>query len=129
MQLGGASQEVIRGSLQGVGYNDALIRTNWTPRDVVGGQEPIEVPVMAFWGQPHDQFRSAIAVVQGGGVQPKQVAERSISHVLQCKDERATLWLLGETDLERRDHAPIEQLEGLLNAHREEVERTKVAQT
>lgn len=129
MQLGGVSQEAIRGNLRGLGYDDALIQTDWTPHDVVGDREPISVPVMAFWGKPHDQFRSAIAVVQDGGIPPRQVAERSISHVLQCKDETATLWLLRETDLERKAQAPIGHLEGLLDAHRGQVDRVQVAQT
>ena len=129
MQLGGTSQEAIRGSLRGLGYDDALIRVDWTPHDVVGSESPIKMPLTAFWGKPYDQFRSAIAVVEDGGVSPRQAAERSISHVLQCKDQTATLWLLGEADLEWTAHAPVGQLEGLLNAHRDQVERTKVAKT
>lgn len=129
MQLGGTSQEAVRGSLRGLGYDDALIRADWTPHDVVGSANPITLPLTAFWSKPYDQFRSAIAVVADGGVAPRQAAQRSMSHVLQCKDQTATLWLLGETDLVRKDHAPIGQLEGLLNAHRDEVERDTVART
>ena len=129
MQLGGTSQEAVRGSLRGLGYDDALIRADWTPHDVVGSANPITLPLTAFWSKPYDQFRSAIAVVADGGVAPRQAAQRSMSHVLQCKDQTATLWLLGEADLVRKDHAPIGQLEGLLNAHRDEVERDTVART
>ena len=129
MQLGSALKQVIRGHLCTVGYDDSLIRTDWSPHDVAHSRAPISVPLMAFWAKPFDQFRSAVAIVQKNGVSPRQVAEHTVSHVLQCEEDSAELWLLDATDIKREGPVPIEQLEGLFNTYRQQIDRSNVART
>lgn len=127
--LTGHAQRIVRRHLQGVGYDSSLIGENWTPLDVESGEPLAHVPLMAFWAEPFDQFRSAIAVMPKNGIPPSELAQRTVSHVLMCEEDAVELWLLHADDLKRESHVPLAQLEGLFAAYRGQLERNKVAKT
>ena len=91
---------------------------------VVRGEPLVRVPLMAFWAEPFDQFRSAIAVMPKNGIPPSELAQRTVSHVLMCEEDAAELWLLRADDLKRESRVPLAQLEGLFAAYRGQLERT-----
>ena len=124
-----ALQQAVGRHLHGVGYDQSLIQTDWTPREVVRGGTPVSVPLMAFWGKPFDQFRSAIAVTPKNGTSPNELAKRTVSHVLMCEEDVAELWLLDADDLKCESRVPLSQLEGLFAACRDRIERNNVAET
>ena len=128
MLTGDALQTVDR-HLQGVGYAPSLLERDWTPRDVVHGETPVRVPLMAFWGKPFDQFRSAIAVMPKNGTLPSELARRTVSHVLMCEEDAAELWLLDAAALKYESRVPLSQLEGLFTACRGKIEPNNVAKT
>ena len=127
--LTGHALQIVGRHLQGVGYDQSLIQTNWTPREVVGEEEEGSVPLMAFWDRPFDQFRSAIAVMSKNGTLPGELARRTVSHVLMCEEDAAELWLLGEDDLKFESRVQFSQLEGLFSDCRGQIERKNVAKT
>ena len=76
-------------SLGALGYHDELLVENWSPRGLVpGGLDRSAIPAVAFWAQPFDQFRSAIAVVNRNGIPDpdiaRQVASQAWTHVVVC---------------------------------------------
>ena len=127
--LRGHVQQTVRRHLQGIGYDPSLIGENWKPLDVVRGEPLVHVPLMAFWAEPFDQFRSAIAVMPKNGIPPSELAQRTVSHVLMCEEDAAELWLLHADDLKREGRVPFAQLEGLFAAYRGQLERNNVAKT
>ena len=127
--LTGHTLQTVGRHLQGVGYDQSLIQPNWTPREVVHGETPVCVPLMAFWGKPFDQFRSAIAVMPKNGTSPRDLARRTVSHVLMCEEDAAELWLLDAVDLKSESRVPLSQLEGLFVDCRSQIERNNVAKT
>lgn len=61
--LPAAEKQVVRTAMSAAGYHESLIREN-VPLFLDHGpeHEAVSLPVVAFWGEPADQFTSAIAV-------------------------------------------------------------------
>ena len=88
---------------------------------------------MAFWDHPFDLFRSALAVDRTNGLPPadqaRQLSGLTNSHVLLCGNGQATLWIREWPDTVKDvGHVSTSGVSKLLNEHREELERTKIAE-
>ena len=79
-------------------YDDSLIKPSWALRHMDTGKTDLMVHYMAFWDQPFDLFRTALAVVRQNGVPARDIAVRTASNVLLCADSTVELWLLDEQD-------------------------------
>jgi hypothetical protein len=116
-----------------LGYTRGMWETNWTPRDIVPGKtQPEPVPRVAFWGQPRDQFHSAIAVVGRNGLPDQElatdVARRTWAHVVVSGDRDASLWLFDENGVRRgSDNIPTDRIAVALQERTSVLARGQVA--
>lgn len=106
---------------------------DWSPRELrINGDNSVSIPLMAFWGQPFDQFRSAIAMVYRNGLPDADlaadIARKFWCHVLICGDEDTSLWLLEQSNVRQLvQRVPIDQISSMLMQQSSSLDRLTVA--
>ena len=124
---------IVSEALGGLGYQPRLRESEWKLADVTGvGSDSFAVPLMAFWGRPFDQFRTAIAVVNRNGLKDNELARETAracwSHVVICGDDDFSIWTLDQYDVNPLvEYSPIGGVVSLLEQHRARLEPANVA--
>ena len=126
---------VLIGTLRDLRYPERYLVPDWHLHGVFAdGDGVTTIPLMAFWGEPFDQLRSAIAIVHRNGRSDRVVAydmaKRAWSHVIVCSDNELSLWLLEQDDVRPViERVSIEAARGALLQHSSQLDRQKVAQS
>ena len=125
---------IVRKWFNELGYPDDLMCADWRMyASIMQPHSERTVHVMAFWDRPFDLFRSALAVDRTNGLPPadqaRQLSDITNSHVLLCGNGQATLWIREWPDTVKDvGHVSTSGVSNLLNEHREDLERTKIAE-